>query len=220
MMKKTIACAVAAAAAAAYAYGPDSAKKGQLRVNAPLVVAEKDAETAAALGRALVSASRKDAGVVGYDMYRSVTMPGWFVFCETWKDQASLDAHSASPHFTGIVPELQKLGKMGVDAFTIGDDAPSGKVRLNCFKTAKPGAEGEGVIEKAKEMIAATWKNDEGVIEYDFLVSVTDPLEMMVYETWTDSASLEKHLAKDHLKRIAPEIRKRTSRSWMEKFVK
>ena len=37
---------------------------------------------------------------------------------ETWKDQASLDAHSASAHFTRLVPEIQGLAAgMSIETF-------------------------------------------------------------------------------------------------------
>lgn len=219
-MRKTIlAAAASAVAAVATAYGPGDAKDGMLRLNAPLQVSAGDAETAAALGRALVVASRSDAGCAGYDIYRSATRPGFFVFCETWKDKASLDAHSAAPHFRGIVPELQKLGTMTVDSFVVGRAVKSGeRLRLNCFKTLKKDADAAAFRAKALEMVASTHANDKGVVEYDLLVSVTDPRETMIYETWTGEKPLAEHLASAHLAALAPQLRPFAERSWLEKF--
>ena len=45
-------------------------------------------------------------------------------------------------------------------------------------------------IELAKELVAAS-QNDEGVIEYDVLESVSRPDKLFIFETWTDQASLK-----------------------------
>jgi quinol monooxygenase YgiN len=39
------------------------------------------------------------------------------MFCETWTDQAALDAHEAAPHFTTLVPKLSELGQMKIERF-------------------------------------------------------------------------------------------------------
>ena len=47
----------------------------------------------------------------------SATDSTQLMFVETWKDQPSLDKHSASAHFTTIVPQIQKLGQMTLQPF-------------------------------------------------------------------------------------------------------
>ncbi len=65
-----------------------------------------------------MAASLKDAGVVEYDILSSVTRPNELMIYETWKDQPSLDAHSASAHFTRLVPEIQSLSaNMSIEQF-------------------------------------------------------------------------------------------------------
>ena len=39
------------------------------------------------------------------------------MICETWKDAASLDAHSKSAHFTTLVPQIQNLGSLKLEQF-------------------------------------------------------------------------------------------------------
>ena len=52
----------------------------------------------AALLRQLAAASRKDAGVVRYEVFQRGAPSNQFAIIEIWKDQQSYDAHAASAH--------------------------------------------------------------------------------------------------------------------------
>ncbi len=47
-----------------------------------------------------VEPTRAEAGCFVYDLYQDRSDPTHFTFVESWLDQASLDAHSRSPHLT------------------------------------------------------------------------------------------------------------------------
>ncbi len=81
----------------------------QIRINC--MMSAKEGETDALLDTAmkLVAASQSDAGMIDYDIYRSVTRPDYFMIFETWKDQPSLDAHSEAEHFRTLVPRMHEL---------------------------------------------------------------------------------------------------------------
>lgn len=49
--------------------------------------------------RAVIEASRKEPGCVGYDLHFSITDPDKMVFVEVWKDRAALDEHFTTAHF-------------------------------------------------------------------------------------------------------------------------
>jgi quinol monooxygenase YgiN len=73
----------------------------------------KDADTAEALLRELRDASRREAGVLQYDVARSSESPNVFAFWEVYRDKDALDAHLASEHFqrlfvNGVKPLVQK----------------------------------------------------------------------------------------------------------------
>ena len=91
----------------------------QIRINCLLKVANENLVTALGLGKELVEASRKDGGNIDYDIYQSQTDPTQLMIFETWKDQPSLDVHSAAEHFTRIVPQLQEMavGEMAIQVF-------------------------------------------------------------------------------------------------------
>lgn len=62
-----------------------------------------------ALAAELTAASRNDAGCISYQNLTGYTDERIHTFFEVWKDQASIDAHNASEHFTRIVPQLGAL---------------------------------------------------------------------------------------------------------------
>jgi quinol monooxygenase YgiN len=61
----------------------------------------------------LVDESRKESGNVAYSLYQDINNPQVLTFIEVWKDQAAIDAHNQSTHFTGIVP---RLGELRIDS--------------------------------------------------------------------------------------------------------
>lgn len=81
-----------------------------IRLNAFFTV-KKEVETNKVLDLAkqLVEKSLKDEGCVSYGIFQSGTDKRVMMFCETWKNQESLDKHSAAKHFTTIVPQIEAL---------------------------------------------------------------------------------------------------------------
>lgn len=88
-----------------------------IRLNAFLKVNEKDRQRVLSLANQLVDKSRQDEGCISYDFFESTTIPGVFMFCETWKDQESLDKHANAPHFLHLVSEIETFGKMKLEKF-------------------------------------------------------------------------------------------------------
>jgi len=50
-----------------------------------------------------------DSGCIKYELRRDLNDPFHFFMLEEWEDQASLDAHMQAPHFTELIPQLDKL---------------------------------------------------------------------------------------------------------------
>lgn len=74
-----------------------------------------------ALAQELAEASRKEAGCVFYHAVQSETDPREHVFMECWKDQAAIDIHNATAHFTRIVPQFAAMfdGPEDVKRYTV-----------------------------------------------------------------------------------------------------
>lgn len=88
-----------------------------LRLNCFIKVsAENRAEVLDAAKR-LTAASLLQQGCVAYDVFESATRPDVLMICETWADQAALDAHSASEVFIKEVGTMRSLAEMKLETF-------------------------------------------------------------------------------------------------------
>jgi len=65
--------------------------------------APEDADKVETMLRELRDASRKEEGVIGFDVPRSREKPNVFALWEQYRDKAALDAHMATDHFTRLV---------------------------------------------------------------------------------------------------------------------
>jgi quinol monooxygenase YgiN len=74
--------------------------------------APEDADKAEAMFRELRDASRKEEGVVSFDIARSREDPSVFVLWEVYRDEAALEAHKATEHFKRLAFEgVRRLSK-------------------------------------------------------------------------------------------------------------
>jgi quinol monooxygenase YgiN len=72
--------------------------------------------------RELVEKTRAEPLCLAYDLFIDQKDPGHFVFVEQWPDQAALDAHCRTEHFTRLVPLINRHQRQGcivtlMDAF-------------------------------------------------------------------------------------------------------
>lgn len=88
-----------------------------IRLNVFIRTAESDREELVRTAKELVAASLADEGCIAYDLYESATRPDVLMICETWRDAAALAAHEQAPHFTTLVPRIQRLGEMKAERF-------------------------------------------------------------------------------------------------------
>lgn len=61
--------------------------------------APEDADKAEAILRELRDASRKEEGVITFDVGRSLERPNVFALWEEYEDKAALEAHMGTEHF-------------------------------------------------------------------------------------------------------------------------
>lgn len=78
-----------------------------LRIVATNYIAPEKREGFLALVKPLIEASRKEEGCVFYSLFEDINEPNCFTFIEQWKDQAAIDFHNSTPHFTSIVPKMK-----------------------------------------------------------------------------------------------------------------
>ncbi|MCH5214381.1 MAG: antibiotic biosynthesis monooxygenase [Muribaculaceae bacterium] len=70
-----------------------------IRLNCFVSVKAENREKVLEAARRLTAASLKQEGCIAYDIFESATRPEVLMFCETWRDQAALDAHATSDVF-------------------------------------------------------------------------------------------------------------------------
>ena len=51
---------------------------------------------------ALVPQTRQEAGCINYDLHRSLSKPGVFLFHENWADREALQKHSKMPYMVDL----------------------------------------------------------------------------------------------------------------------
>ena len=67
------------------------------------------------LYKELVEKTRLEKECLAYDLFIDQNEPGHFIFIEEWPNQAALDAHCRTEHFTRLVPLINKFqSKEGV----------------------------------------------------------------------------------------------------------
>ncbi len=72
--------------------------------------AGKEQELGDAL-RTLITPTRKEAGCIEYDLHVAGDDPAAYAFYERWDDQAALDAHLKTPHFTAAAARIAELAE-------------------------------------------------------------------------------------------------------------
>ncbi|MDR2513257.1 MAG: antibiotic biosynthesis monooxygenase [Puniceicoccales bacterium] len=74
--------------------------------------------------KALVTASRAEAGCIAYEYLHSPDNGHQFLFLERWKDQAAIDSHFASEHFVAFGATLGRIAasKPEIVIFDIKDE--------------------------------------------------------------------------------------------------
>ena len=80
-----------------------------IKIIAQLSFKKETVAKAIDLAAELVVATRKEKGCIQYDLLRANDEPEKLVILETWESQEVLDVHTASEHFTRIIPQLDAL---------------------------------------------------------------------------------------------------------------
>ena len=90
-----------------------------IKIVAKMHVKESCVEEFKAQAEELVAKSQAEQGNIFYSLNVSKEDPCTLAFIECWKDQAAIDFHNATEHFTGILPKLGEMceGEGSVDIF-------------------------------------------------------------------------------------------------------
>lgn len=62
-------------------------------------------------------ASRAEEGNIEYVLHKDMNDASVYCLIEKWKDQAAIDIHNNTPHFTSAVPKLGELAEITIDLY-------------------------------------------------------------------------------------------------------
>ncbi|KQM52471.1 antibiotic biosynthesis monooxygenase [Pseudomonas sp. Leaf15] len=79
-----------------------------LKVIAEDFIQPEHLDTVRAWYTELVEKTRQEPLCIAYDLFVDQNDPGHFIFIEQWPDQAALDAHCQTEHFTRLVPKINE----------------------------------------------------------------------------------------------------------------
>lgn len=88
-----------------------------ISIVAKFTVNEGEEKNFLALTEDLVKASRAEEGCMGYNLHKEVKQARTYCMLEKWRDQAAIDTHNNTPHFTSAIPKIVEIAQVEVDVY-------------------------------------------------------------------------------------------------------
>jgi quinol monooxygenase YgiN len=161
----------------------------------------------AALLRQLAAASRKDPGMVRYEVFQRGTPANQFAIIEIWKDQQSYDAHAAAAHVKTFRQQIEPHLVAPIDerpyvALAAGPKdspaIPSGATVAISHVDVVPPKKDDGVA--ALKALADPTRKDNGNLRFDVYQQKTRPNHFTVIEVWRNQKAVDGHEIGTHTK--------------------
>ncbi|MBV8751892.1 MAG: antibiotic biosynthesis monooxygenase [Hyphomicrobiales bacterium] len=162
-----------------------------------------------ALLKALHDASRKEDGNLGFFVVQEHDRPNRFVAMETWKDQASLDAHRKGKAYAEFNEKLMSVRTAPPDERVHNALAPSpsglpapsrGSVWVVTHVDVPPPSK-DACIAELKTLAEASRK-DAGNLAFGVVQQTNRPNHFTVVEVWQDQKALDAHAVAEPTKKF------------------
>ena len=172
-------------------------------------VAPSAAGQGLALLQALAAATRKEDGNLRFLVVQERDRPNRFVALETWKDQASLDAHRKGKAYTEFNEKLTPIRTAPPDERVHnalatapgGLPAPSrGPIWVITHVDVPPPSK-DACITELKALAEASRK-DAGNLAFGVVQQSNRPNHFTVLEIWQDQKAFDGHATADHTKKF------------------
>ena len=172
-------------------------------------VAPSTAAQGLALLQALAAATRKEDGSLRVQVIQERDRPNRFVALETWKDQASFDAHRKGKAYTEFNEKLMAIRTAppdervhnGLAPAPGGLPAPSrGQVWVITHVDVPPPSK-DACIAELKTLAEASRK-DAGSLAFGVVQQTSRPNHFTVLEVWQDQKAFDAHAVADHTKKF------------------
>ena len=163
-------------------------------------------DQAAALLKALGTASRKVAGNLRFEVLQRRDRPNHFAMVEAWKDQKAQDANGAGPHGKRFRDALKPLLSSAYDerphtGLAVGSLAAGAGARGDAVYAVThvdiiPPKKDDGIA--ALRQLAGPSRMDAGNLRYEVLQQNSRPNHFTLVEIWKDQGALEGHEVAAH----------------------
>jgi quinol monooxygenase YgiN len=202
-----LAMSLLSAAAALPARAQEAAANPTLYVVRYIDAAPAAKGQVASLLRQLADASRKDAGVMHFEVLQRLAPSNQFVILEIWKDQPALDAHLAAGHAKQFSDKLQPLLAAPVDGrinlpLAVGP-APAGRANGAIYAVTHVDVNPPNMEEEntALKTLAAASRKEPGNLRFDTTVQQKGRgNHFAVIEVWKDERAADAHATAAHTK--------------------
>jgi quinol monooxygenase YgiN len=179
--------------------------------------------------KTLADASRKEAGVLRFDVLQRTAPASQFAIVATWKDQAALDAHMAAAHAKQFHEAVQPHVIAPLDErmsipFAVGPlpsaaPLPAGAVHvLTHVDIGGPNPQNMNAFTPVLKAFGEASRKASGVVRYDVLQQKSRNNHFQVYEIWQNEKAAEDHdltpQAKDYRAKFYPVAGALYDRRW------
>ena len=194
-------------AAAPPARAQDAAANPTLYIVSYIDAAPAAKGQVATLLRQLADASRKEPGVMRFEVLQRISPSNQFVILEVWKDKPALDAHAAAAPAKQFSDKLQPLLVAPRDdrihvPFAVGPvDATRAAGALYAVTHVDVNPPGIDEENAALKTLAAASRKDAGNLRFDATVQQKGRgNHYAVFEVWKDQKSVDAHEIAAHTK--------------------
>ena len=153
-----------------------------------------------------------ESGFVAFDLFEQLGRAGHFVLVETWRDQATFDAHQAAASVTALKDALQPIRVSGYDQRpykTLTVAPPRAAATKNAVVVISHVDIGGGPqldVPAMLKKLADASRAEPGNIRFDVTQHTMRANHFTVVEVWADQQALDRHAAAAWTKQYRDEV--------------
>ena len=158
------------------------------------------------------SASGREAGFVAVEAFEQLGRAGHFAIVETWRDQATFDAHQAASAFTAFKDALNSIRVSGYDqrpykTLTVAPaKGAAGRNAVVVVSHVDIGGGGKVDVPAMLTRLAEASRAETGCLRFDVTQHTARANHFTVVEVWADQQALDRHAAAAHTKQYRDDV--------------
>jgi len=169
-------------------------------------------------------ASRGEPGYVAVEVFGQGDRAGHFVVLESWKDQASADAHAKSAAVTQFRSAVDPIRVSGYDErpyktlnVKAGSNSSRGSVHIVTHVDFAPGS-GDGIA--LLNRLADASRGEAGCLRFDVMQHAMRANHFTIVESWTNAQAREAHASAAQTRKYRDEVQPMTGSPLDERMFK